>query len=221
MSKLDGLARYTAFIDLFEIKKLNLLRSQGIVDGKLTENTKLLETEPEKKSLLEDKEKLVKILENIGYLLGTYGKKLDQYMKEYKKYFSPEDWRRKEIELNAPKAVLGRKLTFLLNIKDDLVMREVLKLKKMEKITSLLAKDPTNAELKSQKLKVDYTLQGIKLKVTETTEDIVKIESQLKSEYSPERWREKSLRGILISKNVRLNWLAKKLKKRLVKKESH
>ena len=218
---MDGLARYTAFIDLFEIKKLNLLRSQGIVDGKLTENTKLLETEPEKKSLLEDKEKLVKILENIGYLLGTYGKKLDQYMKEYKKYFSPEDWRRKEIELNAPKAVLGRKLTFLLNIKDDLVMREVLKLKKMEKITSLLAKDPTNAELKSQKLKVDYTLQGIKLKVTETTEDIVKIESQLKSEYSPERWREKSLRGILISKNVRLNWLAKKLKKRLVKKESH
>jgi hypothetical protein len=100
-------------------------------------------------------------------------------------------------------------------------MREVVKVKKMEKITSLLEEDSGNAELKSQKLKVDYTLQGIKLKVTETSEDIAKIEAQLKSEYSPERWREKSLRGILISRNVRLNWLAKKLQKRLVRKETH
>jgi hypothetical protein len=160
-------------------------------------------------------------LENIGGLLGGYGKRLEVYVREYKKYFSGEDWRKKEIEINAPKVVLGRKLEFLINVKDDLVMREVVKVKKMEKITSLLEEDSGNAELKSQKLKVDYTLQGIKLKVTETSEDIAKIEAQLKSEYSPERWREKSLRGILISRNVRLNWLAKKLQKRLVRKETH
>jgi hypothetical protein len=48
-------------------------------------------------------------LENIGGLLGGYGKRLEVYVREYKKYFSGEDWRRKEIEINAPKAVLGRK----------------------------------------------------------------------------------------------------------------
>jgi hypothetical protein len=57
MTKLDGLARYTAFIDLFEIKKLNLLRSQGMVNRKLGENKKYLEKEPEEQKLVEGKEK--------------------------------------------------------------------------------------------------------------------------------------------------------------------
>jgi hypothetical protein len=55
------------------------------------------------------KGRLVGVLENIGGLLGGYGKRLEVYVREYKKYFSGEDWRRKEIEINAPKAVLGRK----------------------------------------------------------------------------------------------------------------